>query len=137
MDVREKIKSLLERNQILALATTNGSETHACNLHYYSDRDFNLYFVSKKERQHCEDILAHPEVAVCIYDPEHHDDNVVSGIQLRGICTPFTVNDGLDQMKAFYEKFPEKYNGEMTEILENYDFRSFFKIEPKRIRVID
>lgn len=40
-------------------------------------------------------------------------------------------------MKAYYQKFPEKFTGEMQEILENRDFRSFYKIETKRIRMID
>lgn len=137
MDIREKLKSFLASNDLLSLATSDGKEVYACNLHYYADSEFNLYFVSRPDRKHSENILKHPQVSLCIYDPKYDEEMMVSGIQMKWICTQYTTNDGIEHMKAYYEKFPEKYNAEIKEILENYDFRSFYKIEPKWVRVID
>lgn len=137
MEIISTMKEFLESNQILALATTDGKHAYCCNLHYYSDDSMNLYFVSRAEREHSKNILSHKHVAVAIYDAVRVTDNKVTGIQIKWICTPFTVNDGLDIINAYYKKFPEKFTGEIQEILEKRDFRSFFKIETKRIRMID
>lgn len=137
MNVKEKIVDFMKNTQILSLATTDGVDVSVCNLHYSSDEDLNLYFVSNPEKTHCKNIEKHPEVSVCIYDPATVSDTVVTGIQLKGSCMPFTDQSGREHIKAFYEKFPEKYNGEIKELIENYDFRSVYKIVPTWIRVID
>lgn len=93
MEIIGTMRKFLESNQVLALATTDGEHAYCCNLHYYSDDLMNLYFVSRPERQHSENILSHKNVAVSIYDAARVSDNKVIGMQIKGICTPFAVND--------------------------------------------
>ena len=83
MNVKEKLHVFLQANKILALATTDGADVDVCNLHYYADEDGNLYFVSRPQRKHSQNIIHHPEVSVCIYAPDEVTDNVVSGVQLK------------------------------------------------------
>ncbi len=83
MNIKEQLRAFLQDNQILALATTDGVGVDVCNLHYYADEDGNLYFVSRPQRKHAQNIEKHPEVSVCIYTPEEVTDNVVSGLQIK------------------------------------------------------
>lgn len=137
MNVKEELGMFLQNNKILSLATTDGQEISVCNLHYYADNEFNLYFVYKPETKHCENIIKHPNVAVCIYAPDHLSDTVISGIQLKGTCSSFEILDAIVSRKEFYNRFPKKLKGEITEFAENLDFRSFYKIQPKWVRFVD
>lgn len=75
--IKADILTFLEQNEILALSTTDGKHPYACNLHYSSDEEFNLYFMSNRRRQHVTNLSKDAEVAVCIYDPHAYDDKVV------------------------------------------------------------
>ena len=137
MDFQDSLRNFLQKNKICALATTDNKQVYVCNLHYSSDDDFHLYFASNNRRKHSTNLEKHSECSVCIYDPERVDDTVAVGVQMKGTCSPCSINEDMDQINAFYEKFPDKFRDERNETLNNTDIRIFYKFTPNRIRMID
>lgn len=137
MDISSTLLQFLQKNDILSLATSDGKTPYVCNLHYISDEHFNLYFASTKQRKHSLNIEDHPASAVCIYDEGAYTDKIVNGVQMRGVCYPLNIEKEIDIINKYYEKFWGKFSDEKQEVLNNVDFRVFYKFTPKRIRYID
>lgn len=136
MDFKADLITFLRENEILAFASTDGKHTYACNLHFSSDDALNLYFASTHTRKHITNIIKHAEVAVCIYGPEKYDDATITGVQMRGICTPCDIDKDIDAINAFYQKFPGKFDDEKNEALIHSDLRTFYKITPHWVRMM-
>ena len=45
-DLRERIKNYLKTARVMQLATSVDDKPWACNVHFYSDDDMNLYWCS-------------------------------------------------------------------------------------------
>lgn len=137
MNFRESLLSFLQKNKIMALATTDNKQVYVCNLHYSSDDNFSLYFASTKRRKHSTNLEKHAECSVCIYDPDHTNDSIVSGVQMKGTAALCVVNEDMANINAFYAKFPDKFRDEKNETLSTSDIRVFYKFTPHRIRMME
>lgn len=63
MTVEELIKAYLPSKNIMQLATSVDDQPWLCTVHYFSDDDLNIYWISTKERKHSIDIHKNPNVA--------------------------------------------------------------------------
>lgn len=132
---REYVVEFLNDHKFLALATVWDSEPFCCNLHYGSDDEGNIYFASKHARKHSINITEHSEVALCIYDHES-GDTVVSGIQVKWICTKCGPNTISQIIQIYRNKFPGKWK-EIDDLVQNDGLKSLYKVTPKRVRIIN
>ena len=83
---QEFIRSLIERNRYLSLATIDGTDPWIAPLEYISDDDLNLYFFSPENAAHSHHIGVHETVAITIFDavqPEYEPAQVmrIAGVQ--------------------------------------------------------
>lgn len=66
MDPKDLIKEHLAKTNLMQLATSVGDQPWACTVHYYSDENFNLYWMSTPDRNHSQQIEQNPNTAVAI-----------------------------------------------------------------------
>jgi len=92
--IREYIKPLVH----MSLATVSGSKPWVCEVHFASDEDLNLYFLSKATRRHSQEIAKNPHVAGNIVKQFALKETVM-GVYFEG--TAKILEPGEEQDKAF------------------------------------
>jgi uncharacterized protein YhbP (UPF0306 family) len=83
MDLRALIGEYLQKAVMLQVATSVGDRPWACTVYFASDDSLNLYWISKADRRHSQEILKNPHVAGTVVLPHTPGDDV-RGIQLSG-----------------------------------------------------
>ena len=83
---QEFIRTLIERNRYLSLATSDGTDPWIAPLEYISDDELNLYYFSPENAAHSQHIDKHQTVAVTVFDavqPEYEPAQVmrIAGVQ--------------------------------------------------------
>jgi len=104
-ELRLKILNYLEQHNTLTLATTGNEQPWATAL-YYVNKDFVLYFLSKPQSRHCQNLTANPKVSAAVNE-DYKDWTAIQGIQLEGRAYP--VNGKIEKAKAmalYLNKYP-------------------------------
>ena len=85
MDLKQLIKDNLKTTRTMSLSTSVNNKPWTCTIHYYSDDDFNFYWISTPQRRHSQEIAQNPNVAVAIKIHEDTpDEKYVIGISAEG-----------------------------------------------------
>lgn len=81
----ELIRKYLPTKNVMQLATARDNQPWSCNVHYFSDDDLNLYWISDPTRRHSLEIKDNPKVSVAIKIHENtKQEDYVIGITLEG-----------------------------------------------------
>ena len=107
------VKSILEREKLLYLATTNGKYADNSAVCFAYDEDLYLYFGSYSDTLKCRNIEQNPYVAIS-----------VGTLQIHGIAklVPYESNEYKSKREIYDKRFPqyaavfEKVNNELYEI---------------------
>ena len=107
------VKSILEREKLLYLATTNGKYADNSAVCFAYDEDLHLYFGSYSDTLKCRNIAQNPYVAIS-----------VGTLQIHGITklVPYESNEYKSRREIYDKRFPqyaavfEKVNNELYEI---------------------
>jgi uncharacterized protein YhbP (UPF0306 family) len=84
-EVKDLLQQYLKQTNIMQLATTNGDQPWACNVHFYADEECNFYWNSLLTREHSQHIARNPKVAAAILVHENTPDEPwVIGISVAG-----------------------------------------------------
>lgn len=137
MELRELIKDYLKTARVLQLATSVNNQPWVCTVHFYSDDDFNFYWVSSPTRRHSLEIEQNPKVAVTI---KIHEDNpsekYVIGISAEGITELIPDNEIEEIGDQYLSKFGEKHET-VKDILEGKNPHKFYRFVPSKIALFD
>lgn len=91
IDEKESTKKLIRRylndTKVMQLATVGDNKPWISNVHFISDDEGNLYWLSREKRRHSKEINANPNIAVSIVIK---GDMPVIGIQASGIAEKVT-----------------------------------------------
>jgi uncharacterized protein YhbP (UPF0306 family) len=135
--VEDLVKEYLPTKKVMQLATSADDQPYVCNIHYYSDEDFNFYWRSTLARKHSQDIGKNPKVSVTILAHENTpDENYVVGITVVG--TAELLGKEIDGQigDAYCTKLglrPEL----LTDIANGKDAHRFYKLKPTKIVLFD
>jgi uncharacterized protein YhbP (UPF0306 family) len=85
MDVRNLIDKYLEDTQMMQVITTRGDQGWGTTVYFAYDNDLNLYWISRPERRHSQEIESNPKVGGVIVKFHTYGEKV-RGLQLEGIA---------------------------------------------------
>jgi uncharacterized protein YhbP (UPF0306 family) len=68
MNLLERFTSMVAANQFLTLSTSHGDEPWISPVYFAADKSYKLYFISRRDSKHAENIRSQPNVAVAIFN---------------------------------------------------------------------
>ncbi|MCS7173259.1 MAG: pyridoxamine 5'-phosphate oxidase family protein [Armatimonadetes bacterium] len=127
---------LLEENRVMTLATVGPEGPWAAPVLYaweLVDRPL-LYFMSRVQTRHAQDILRTAQVAAAIYPPQTRP---LRGIQLSGVAQLLRGPEAEEAIAHYLTRFPSaRGRFAVAEVIaERSDIR-FFRIVPQRVFVL-
>lgn len=94
-EVEELVRKYLPTQNVMQLATVRGDQPWSCNVHFYSDDNLNLYWISEPGRRHSLEIKDNPNVSVAVKIHENTaSEDYVIGIALQGTAELMGEFDG-------------------------------------------
>ena len=136
MQPEELIKQYLGQVNIMQLATAVNDQPWACTVHYYADEDFNLYWVSKLEREHSQDIRENPKAAAAIVVHENTpEEPYVIGISVEGTAEMLDDKVSREVVEGYVDKHGK--DSSMSDIASGNNPHKFYRLKPSRIVLFD
>lgn len=105
MNVEKIIKNYIPQIVHMSLATSKNNVPWACEVHFAYDDELNLYFFSRPETRHCQEIAENPNVAGTIVT-QHFKYQKPRGVYFEGEAHLITE-------EAEYSKAYEVYNARL------------------------
>lgn len=142
IDLNDLARSIIEKNQYLALSTVNENRRPwTCILAYTFDVNFNFYFVSLPTANHSRHIENLKDVSFAIYDSTQ-GFGLGTGLQIEGIAEVLN-QERIPEITNIY--FSRKYpygniSNDFTTGLKNLlndKVYSFYKLTPSHIWMND
>lgn len=137
MQPEELTRQYLEQAKVMQLATSTNDQPWACTVHYYSDSELNLYWISTTERQHSQQIAQNPKVAAAILvHLNTPDERYVIGISLEG--TAELIGQHIDELIG--QGYIQKLGREpalLTDIASGKNPHKFYRLKPSKIVLFD
>jgi uncharacterized protein YhbP (UPF0306 family) len=135
MDPQQLAKEYLKQVNIMQLATTQDNEPWICTVHFYADDALNLYWVSRTDRKHSEQIAQNPSVGVTAVIHENTpEENYV--IAVTAVGSAELVKDAPESIRSAYV---EKLN-KPPSLLPSDDpknLQEFYRLKPDTFVVFD
>lgn len=140
MDLRKLIEEYLKEAKLMQVATAAGNKPWVCSVWYVHDENFNLYFISRKDRRHSKEIKNNSEVAGTIVIP--HEEGIgqkVRGIQFEGKAEIIGIGGLFKAYNLLKEKYPNvvKSIPTLDLIKKGSVLVRLYKIIPKTIVLFD
>ena len=133
MDLKKLIGEYLKDNKHMQLATVKDGNPWICTVYFTSDDDFDLYWMSARERQHSQEITNNPKVAVSVV----RDTERKQALQITGNAYE-VEDDELERVNDLYcGKFgPKDYDLEEMK-QHNPKGRAYWVFKPTSISLWD
>lgn len=137
MSPKDLVKQYLPSADIMQLATCVDNQPWACNLHYYSDDDFNLYWISKPKSRHSKEIEQNPKVAVTIkvYENKTPKDTVI-GVSFEGVAKLVDKADVQSAAKGYQAKHHTD-DAFIKEVVDGKNPYVFYVMKPTKVVLFD
>jgi nitroimidazol reductase NimA-like FMN-containing flavoprotein (pyridoxamine 5'-phosphate oxidase superfamily) len=133
---KELIRSLLPQAKIMQLATSHDDQPWVCTVHYSSDDQLNLYWVSKPDREHSKHIAANPKTAATILIHENTlDEDYVIAVTLEGESE--LLNDIPEEVGQNYTVKHAKDPNLPADIASGSNPQKFYRLKPAKIVLFD
>lgn len=137
MDGKKLIQQYLKDARVMQLATVSTNKPWTCNLHFYADDEFNLYWISTLARRHSKEISENAYVSAAIKIHEDtQDEPYVIGISIEGTARLLTEHE----TKIIGEQYVAKLKKAPTlieEILSGKNPHKFYLLKPTNIVLFD
>lgn len=133
MDLQELAKKYLSENKHMQLATMHDGSPWICTVYFVHDENYNLYWMSARERQHSVDITNNSNTAITIV----RDIERKQALQIVGAA--HEVGDAeLERVDTLYQnKFGSK-DYDLNEIMKhNSTGRAYWVFKPITISFWD
>jgi len=137
------VGAFLDSCGTLTLATSGPAGAWAASLFFARDAQLNLYFISSTETRHVQDFLANPLVAVTV-NADYTQWAPIRGLQIAATVERLSDGERPEAERLYLDKFQDlrpllagPSSGAERKILQAFRASSFFRIRPKRIRMID
>lgn len=101
MNVEDLIRVHLKEQHAMQLATVKDGQPWCCTVYFVADDSLNLYWASKPERRHSQDIAKHGKVAAAIAVKDIKGEKVI-GIQVEGNAEIITSSDEILPIATSY-----------------------------------
>lgn len=131
MSVEELIRKYVPTKNVMQLATTRDNQSWSCNVHFYSDNDLNLYWISEPGRRHSLEIQDNPNVSAAIKIHENTvEEDYVIGIALQG--TAELMGEFDENVAAAYKDKLSKNETFVDDMKNDRKPYKFYKLTPTK-----
>lgn len=134
-DIEQLIRKYLKEGRMLHVATVRDHQPWSSTVYYASDDDLNLYWISKHDTRHSQEIHNHSKVAGSI--PIKFDDLTVVGVQLEGEASILEDPGQIkEKVKLYSDKF-ERGEDWLKDFVAGNNPHKLYKIKPKLFVIFD
>ena len=107
-ELTESIESILEANELSAMATVRNGESHIHTAYFVYSESLEIYFLSQPTDMHTANIKENHSIAVAIWNNSDEWGEHLQGLQVFGICEeiPFLGKESVKAMRLFFQRFP-------------------------------
>jgi uncharacterized protein YhbP (UPF0306 family) len=136
-DLKHLLQDHLKTARVMQLATAVDNKPWACTVHFYSDDDLNIYWMSTPIRRHSQEIEKNPFVAAAI---KIHEDTpseqYIIGIAVEGKAALINESE-TKRIGELYVKKLGKPEALIEDILAGRNPHKFYRLEPTSIVLFD
>jgi uncharacterized protein YhbP (UPF0306 family) len=137
MQAEEFIRQYLEHVKLMQLATSANDQPWACTVHYYSDKELNLYWISTLEREHSKAIAQNPKVAAAILVHENTaDEKYIIGMSIEGKAELIGEQIPLEIGENYVQKIGREPSL-LVDIASGKNPHKFYRLKPSKIVLFD
>jgi uncharacterized protein YhbP (UPF0306 family) len=101
LDIEQIVREYLDKTIHMSMATVSDNKPWVCEVHFTYDEDLNLYFHSKPNTRHCQEIANNPNVAGNIV-AQHGPEDSPHGIYFEGTAEA-DETEGREDSKEKYK----------------------------------
>ena len=103
MTPKQTVRAFFTNSHYLTLSTTDGVQPWSTPLYFATDKENRLYFVSRKDSKHSQNIQKNPNISFCIFNSES-DDFSAQCVQASGKAYELKLTDALHGLLTIYQK---------------------------------
>lgn len=135
MDLRQLITDYLQDARLMQVATVKDGKPWVCTVLFAFDKDLHLYWISKPDTRHSQEISGNEKVAGTIVSPNALGENV-RGLQFEGVAKEATGEDMEKAMEVYANRTGMKEERKQK-ILNNTDGHVPYVITPTLFVLFD
>lgn len=127
MDIEKAIREYLPSVIHMSLATCVDNRPWVCEVHFAYDEDLNLYWRSKENRRHSQEIAQNPRVAGNIVKQFGPEDKTVFGVYFEGVAEKL---EGVQVGDTVYQLFADRFGmgPEIVDSAARKDGNVFYRV---------
>ena len=135
MDLRKLITDYLQEARLMQVATAKDNKPWVCTVLFAYDENLNLYWISKPDTRHSQEIMTNEKVAGTIVSPSALGENV-RGLQFEGIAKQATDEDMQKAMDVYAGRVGMKDERKQN-ILSGKEGHVAYMIKPTQFVLFD
>lgn len=142
MELKKLIEDYLKEAKLMQIASVKDNKPWVASVWYVHDKDWNLHFISRKNRRHSLELKENPNIAGTITIPHTKGSGEkVRGLQFEGTAHDLTGKDELETLKRAKELYLEKYSMAEDIPIENLSdpngVATYYVIHPSKFVLFD
>lgn len=136
MNKEQLYREYLQEVKLMQLATVKGSKPWLCSVWYVIDDDNNVYWISRENRKHSQDIEANSNVA-CTFHKWFDGGLLVDqgqAVIMSGTATRLSGEECRIPYQLYTDRFPRMPEFQSLNLfLKDESHHSFYKLTPETI----
>jgi uncharacterized protein YhbP (UPF0306 family) len=136
-DIKKQIQNHLKKARVMQLATSADNKPWVCNVHFYSDDNLYVYWISTTERRHSRDIEKNPHIAVTI---KIHEDTpkepYIIGLSAEGKAELIVEKEAKKIADQYKDKLG-KPQSLIDDIFAGRNPHKFYRLKPMKFVLFD
>jgi len=137
MDAQELAAEYLPTARVMQVATSSENKPYVVNVHYYSDENGCLYWISETTARHSQELATNPHAcAVIKVHEDTPEENWIIGLNAEGTVEYLGSDPGAGIAEAYQAKLdkPQKL---MDRVASGAESLGFYRLTPERYSLFD
>jgi uncharacterized protein YhbP (UPF0306 family) len=135
MNLRALIVDYLSSAYFMQVATVKDNQPWVCTVHFVSDDQLNLYWISLPSTRHSQELLTNSKVAGTVVLP-HAPDDKVRGIQFQGVAEELNGESARPGLELYAKRY--KIGSDWVEsMVSATDEHRCYRIKPSMFVLFD
>lgn len=104
MDIKEEVKTYLASTQLMQIATSRNDQPWSATVYFAYDDDLNIYWLSRSDRRHSQDIEMNPKVSGSVAKLHTYGEKV-RGVQFEGVAEKLVDSQASQGLEIYYNRY--------------------------------
>jgi hypothetical protein len=137
--LNESVQSILEANQLMAMATLRDSEAYANAAYFAFDNRLNIFVLCEPTTQHGQNLARNPFVAGVIYDSHQPWTSDKRGLQVFGPCEVASGSALGEAVACYLRRFggPRRWITGANEMIRRSISSKFYVMRVRSLKLLD